>query len=64
MKSNCEGGISMYITYRDELGEVLVTVDEDGISFVNGTAYFSSSIEDDNTEYAIPVTDIISIFGE
>lgn len=54
----------MYITYRDELGEVLVTVDEDGISFVNGTAYFSSSIEDDNTEYAIPVTDIISIFGE
>lgn len=47
----------MYITYRDELGLVLVEVDEYGIGFVDGLAYFGDGIRD----YKIPVSSICEI---
>lgn len=47
----------MTVTYRDELGYVQVKVDNSGIQFVDGYAYFGN----DEREYKIKVENIISI---
>ena len=47
----------MYVTYRDKLGYVLVVLDEHGISFLDGEAYFSDGIRD----YRIPTNDLCEI---
>lgn len=43
----------MKIAYRDELGVIIETIDEYGISFVNGKAYFNDKV--------IPMDSIIGI---
>lgn len=48
----------MIITYRDELGIVETRVDEFGISFVAGYAFFS---DEDGNDYTIGINDIIGI---
>lgn len=48
----------MIITYIDDLGEALVNVDEHGIDFYEGFAYFSSKLGKD---YEINISHIISI---
>lgn len=47
----------MYIIFRDELGLVSVPVDENGIQFTDGIAYFS----DGNKEYRIPIEHLCEI---
>lgn len=47
----------MYIVFRDELGFVSVLVDEYGIQFTNGIAYFS----DGEKEYRIPLAHLYEI---
>ena len=47
----------MFITFRDELGMNLVIIDEYGISFLDGEAFFSSS----ECEYRIPIKNICEI---
>lgn len=47
----------MFITFRDELGMNLVIIDEYGISFLDGEAFFSSS----EREYRIPIKNICEI---
>ena len=51
--SDCsyKGGKALYIVFRDELGLVSVPVDESGIQFTDGIAYFS----DGEKEYRIPM---------
>lgn len=53
-----ESEVNMYITFADELGLILVEVDEYGISFCDGKAYFSG---EDGTDYAVDVTAIREI---
>lgn len=48
----------IYITYRDEIGIVLVCVDASGIAFANGKAYFS---DEEGNEYAIPVAHLVEV---
>lgn len=48
----------MIIRFRDELGQVVVCIDNYGIQFCDGIAYFSDNSE---REYKIPVADILSI---
>lgn len=47
----------MTVCYRDELGEVAVTIDKDGVGFCDGIAYFWS----DGKEYNIPINQLIAI---
>lgn len=47
----------MYIVFRDDLGLSLVEVDEHGIGFTDGIAYFS----DGSQEYKINVCEICEI---
>ena len=47
----------MLMTYRDAIGYVSVIVDEHGISFLDGYAYFS----DNKKEYKVPVGNIVSV---
>lgn len=47
----------MRITYRDTVGEVVVTVDDYGVSMADGFAFFGDGVKD----YKVPVTDIISV---
>ena len=42
----------MYIIFRDEIGLKYVELDEYGVAFCDGFAYFSSA---DGEEYKIPV---------
>lgn len=56
--SRRKGRKDMAIIYAGEIGGVLVSVDENGIQFVDGTAYFSDVYGKD---YAIPVEDIREI---
>lgn len=44
----------MVIRYRDQHGGVIIEVDQSGISFMDGKAYFS----DGKTDYQIPVEHI------
>lgn len=48
---------TVYIVFRDELGLVSVPVDEYGIQFTDGIAYFS----DGKKEYRIPLTHLYEI---
>lgn len=48
----------MIITYRDELGIVEIRVNEFGISFADGYAYFS---DEQNNDCRIDINDIIGI---
>jgi hypothetical protein len=50
---------TMFITYGDELGQVVVEVDADGVSFVDGFAYFS----DGSDNYKIETARVVSING-
>lgn len=44
----------MYIKYRDDLGYVVEKVDEDGVSFLEGFAYFNDrKVNCDNIELII-----------
>lgn len=43
----------MYIIYRDEIGLQYVELDENGVAFCDGFAYFSST---DGKENKIPVS--------
>lgn len=47
----------MYIVFRDELGLVSVPVDESGIQFTDGIAYFS----DGEKTYKIPVANLVEV---
>lgn len=47
----------MTVYYRDELGEVAVDIDRDGVQFCDGIAYFWS----DGKEYNIPTNQLIEI---
>lgn len=47
----------MTVTYRDELGYVQVKVDNDGVQFVDGYAYFGN----DEREYKIKIENLVSI---
>ena len=47
----------MVVRFRDNLGFVQVTVDEYGISFLDGYAYFG----DGETEYKIEVENLTEI---
>ena len=47
----------MYIVFRDELGLVSVPVDESGIQFLSGLAYFS----DGEKEYRIPLANLCEV---
>lgn len=49
----------MAITYRDEIGTLVVYVNREyGISFCDGFVYFS---DNDDHDYKIPVSEVISI---
>lgn len=48
----------MSITFRDALGYIAVEVDEYGIQFADGEAYFSDANE---KEYRVKVGDIVAI---
>ena len=50
----------MYIIYRDELGQIIVSVDNYGIQFLEGQAIFS----DGETEYKVAVNSIVEIGRE
>lgn len=47
----------MEITYSDELGGVVREVDENGVDFLDGFAYFTSGDKD----YKIPMEDVVHI---
>ena len=47
----------MYITYRDEVGQIVAHVNEYGISFCDGYAYFDT----EDMTVKISTTSIISI---
>lgn len=48
----------MTITFRDALGYIAVEVDEYGIQFADGEAYFSDTTD---KEYRINLADIVAI---
>lgn len=49
----------MNITYRDEVGYITVEVDiEYGVSFCDGTAYFTDT---NGNDYEIPMAHLMSI---
>lgn len=48
----------MCIVYRDQLGNVIQWVDDNGIQFLDGTAYFSDI---SGTEYRVNVSNIVEI---
>ena len=50
----------MTIVYRDEGGYIAALIDEDGIDFSDGAAYFSVDDED----YKIDVQNIVRIVQE
>ena len=47
----------MTVVYRDNIGMVSVDVDADGLSFVDGRAYFSSGDDD----VVVPVESLVEI---
>lgn len=47
----------MILVYRDEIGHVQVKVDNNGVQFVDGYAYFGN----DEREYKIKIENLISI---
>lgn len=47
----------MEITYRDELGVIVREVNEDGVDFLDGYAYFTS----DDKDYEVLVEDVVHI---
>lgn len=47
----------MKITFRDKFGAVVVEVDEQGISFLEGCAYFS----DGNKDYKVFACDLLCV---
>lgn len=47
----------MLLVYRDELGYVQVKVDDYGVQFVEGYAYFGN----DEREYKVKVENLVSI---
>jgi hypothetical protein len=49
----------MKIVYRDALGYVTVIVDESGIQFLNGTAFFS---DEDGNDYMVEIENIVEIY--
>ena len=48
----------MSIIFRDELGTLIVAVDDNGISFADGTAYFTGK---DGTDYSVSIWEILCI---
>ena len=50
----------MKLVYRDGIGIVIVKVDESGIDFVDGTAFFG----DGERDYRVPVESIVRIEEE
>ena len=51
----------MKVVYRDGGGYVLVEVDQYGIAFFDGKAYFSDA---NDTQYRIPYDDLVRIGEE
>ena len=51
----------MSIIFRDELGYIAVNVDENGIQFVDGIAYFSGL---DGKNYLVPLGNLVSVSHE
>jgi hypothetical protein len=49
---------NLYITYRDNVGEVVQEINADGVSFSDGFAYFTDIYGNDHKH---PARDIISI---
>ena len=49
----------MAVTYRDEIGIVQVNVDEYGIAFADGFAYFG----DGETDYKIEMKNLVEIIS-
>lgn len=47
----------MTVVYRDKIGYVRVEVDNNGVAFVDGYAYFGN----DEQEYKIKVEDLVCI---
>ena len=47
----------MILVYRDEIGYVQVEVDNNGVQFLDGYAYFGN----DEREYKIKIENLISI---
>lgn len=47
----------MILVYRDEIGYVRVKIDNNGVQFVDGYAYFGS----DEKEYKIKIENLVSI---
>ena len=48
----------MTVAYSDELGVVEVQTDADGVSFVDGVAYFS----DGDTDYKVAMSALIAVY--
>lgn len=49
----------MKIMYRDELGCIVVNVDDSGVSFANGYAYFTTVNGDDRI---VPLDDVAAVW--
>lgn len=47
----------MFVVYRDELGFVKVVVDNNGIQFLDGHAYFGN----DEDDYKINMNDVVCV---
>ena len=50
----------MKLVYRDDIGVVVMKVDESGIDFLGGTAFFG----DGERDYRVPVESIVRIEEE
>ena len=50
----------LVVMYRDEIGTVCVEVDDSGVDFLEGVAFFS----DGRTDYEIPVNHVVRIAKE
>ncbi len=51
----------MSIIFRDDLGYIAVNVDEYGIQFADGMAYFSGL---DGKEYRVPLENMVGVSHE
>lgn len=51
----------LHIQYRDDIGFVDVEVDDCGVSFLNGTAYFTDG---NGADHEVPCSEIGCIYRE
>ena len=50
----------MIVIYRDKIGSIAISLDDNTVDFVDGIAYFDS----DGTTYKIPIENLERIISE